>query len=55
MAWFGHDIHWYQSVVGYWCFTETMISNTDLIGDKDVLLISSITETVRRHTFSNAI
>jgi hypothetical protein len=33
----------------------TAIGTTDLIGDKDVLLISFITETVRRRTFSNAI
>jgi hypothetical protein len=33
----------------------TAIGNTNLIGDKDVLLISFITETVRRHTFSNTI
>jgi hypothetical protein len=38
-----------------WSIADAVIDNTDLIGDKDVLLISFITETVRRRTFSNAI
>jgi hypothetical protein len=55
MAWFGDDIWWYRSVVAMWSIADAVIDNTDLIRDKDVLLISFITETVRRRTFSNAI